>query len=157
MNIVKINKIISQNNNKINKIDYSIKIAIGGEKSVGKTALCLRYVKNKFLPIKSTIGVNFYVKYCDIHDCKIKLQLWDEFTHLILNGTNICVIMYDITNYSSFELIYKWINYTDTIKNKNIICALIGNKCEDMLERKVTYDEGKKIADKYNMLFLNVV
>ncbi|ELP87450.1 hypothetical protein EIN_097170 [Entamoeba invadens IP1] len=58
--------------------DYTFKILIIGEPSVGKTAIMERYCEGIFHEeLISTIGVDFNSKLVKVGDVTIKLQLWD--------------------------------------------------------------------------------
>ena len=92
--------------------DYTFKILIIGETSVGKTAIMERYCQDKFNnELLSTIGVDFNTKIEQVEDKMIKLQIWDTagseklhtFTTSYYRGTQGCLIVYDVTNRDSFE------------------------------------------------------
>lgn len=63
------------------------------------------------------------------------------------------IIVYDVTNKNTFEKVQEWVQsiseYTDS--EKNIQKVLVGNKVD--LPRQVTTDEGKKLAEMYNIPF----
>ena len=59
--------------------DYQYKIVLIGDPGVGKSNICLRYMKDDFNPeSKTTIGVEFQAKQIKTDDNKtIKAQIWD--------------------------------------------------------------------------------
>ncbi len=58
--------------------DYTFKVLMLGDASVGKTSLTLRYISGFFVEdIRFTIGVYFFSKYLVHKSTKINLQLWD--------------------------------------------------------------------------------
>ena len=63
------------------------------------------------------------------------------------------IIVYDVTARETFEKVQGWVQsineYTD--KEKNIPKVIVGNKVD--LPRKVTTEEGKKLAEKNNIPF----
>ena len=66
-------------------------------------------------------------------------------------------IVYDITNRRSFEEIEKY--YIPTLNEKckeNIVIMLFGNKKDMEDKRKVSFEEGKELASKYNFIFAEV-
>ena len=62
--------------------------------------------------------------------------------------------MYDITRHETFEHIDRWLNEIKVNGSKDICCILIGNKKDLEEQRQVKYEEGKKLADENNLLFL---
>ena len=53
--------------------DYTFKLIMLGDASVGKTSLTIRYISGSFLEdLKLTIGVDFYSKTTSIKDFKVK-------------------------------------------------------------------------------------
>lgn len=63
------------------------------------------------------------------------------------------MILYDITNKNSFENVNKWIINIKNKKNKKGKIILIGNKNDLKNERIISFEEGKKLANKYNIYF----
>ena len=63
------------------------------------------------------------------------------------------MILYDITNKKSFENVNKWIINIKNKANKKSKIILIGNKSDLKSEGKILFDEGKKLANKYNIYF----
>ena len=63
-------------------------------------------------------------------------------------------MVYDITNRESFEHVHDWIKMIEEIASDNVNKILIGNKIDLFDKREVLEDEGKEIALKYNMKFL---
>src|SRR5271157_1218363 len=62
----------------ISKYSYTFKILMMGAGSVGKTALCEKYVTGLWNPLTQlTIGVDFHIKTMKIDDKTVKLQIWD--------------------------------------------------------------------------------
>ena len=85
--------------------------------SVGKTSLLNQYVKNQFsLQYKATVGADFLTKQIQKGENIINLQLWDtagsEKYHSITSGfyrnSETCVLVFDLTNSSSFENVEVW-------------------------------------------------
>ena len=60
--------------------------------------------------------------------------------------------MYDITDKDSFNNIRNWIKQVEANVDSNICKVLVGNNCHKP-DRKVTEEEGKKLADYFNMSF----
>jgi GTPase SAR1 family protein len=56
-----------------------LKVHVSGESSVGKTSLLTRAVQDSFGdgPFGPTIGLDFFLKDCEISNQKVKVQYWD--------------------------------------------------------------------------------
>lgn len=59
---------------------------------------------------------------------------------------------YDVTDENSFKNIKNWIKQIEQNAQTNVCKVLVGNKC-DKPDRKVTEEEGKKLAADFNMSF----
>ena len=66
------------------------------------------------------------------------------------------MLVYDITDASTFESIQTWIDIINENCDKNVLKILIGNKQDLKENRAVCYNEGKDYAEKNNMLFFEV-
>ena len=133
-----------------------------GDANVGKSNLLLRYVKNEFVPdMKSTVGVEFGSKILKIYGINIKVQIWDtagqeryrSVTSSYYKGSKGVLIVYDISNYNSFESVDRWINEFRMKSDENSAIVLVGNKNDNEELRKVTIEEGEEKAKKYNLGF----
>ena len=62
-------------------------------------------------------------------------------------------ITYDVTNKESFDKIYYWIKTVKEhiSKENNTKIVLIGNKIDLKQERQISEEEGKKMAQDYNL------
>ena len=74
-------------------------------------------------------------------------------TSSYFKGSKGVLIVYDITNYSSFESVDRWINEFRMKSEENSAIILVGNKNDIEEERKVTKEEGEEKAKKYNLAF----
>ena len=139
--------------------DYTYKVMLLGDASVGKTSLTLRYISGFFLEdLKLTIGVDFYSKTTDFNGKKVKLQIWDfggevRFRFLLsqyCKGANGAFFLYDITKSITLDHLPDW---TQIIREHagDIPIMLIGSK-KDLEEfRDVSTEEGDLAAKKYNL------
>ena len=67
------------------------------------------------------------------------------------------LLIYDLTDKSSFLSIDKWINNLENkLDMKNVPIILVGNKNDKEDERKVSYEEGLKYAQKHNFKFFEM-
>jgi len=139
--------------------DYTFKIMMLGDASVGKTSLTMRYISGYFMEdLKLTIGVDFYSKTTSFKDKKVKLQIWDfggeeRFRFLLSQyskGANGAFFLYDITNQTSLDHLPDW---TQIIREHagDIPIMLIGSKVDLYEFRAVLRDDGILAAKKYNL------
>ena len=142
--------------------DQKIKIMIIGESLVGKTALITRYTNNSFSgSYLTTVGIDFQTKIININDKAIKVELWDtagqeRFRNIAKNyfqSSDGFLIVYDITNKSSFEKLSFWneqVNLNAPEKTKYII---VGNKKDLEEKREVQTEVGENFAKENNVKF----
>ncbi|MFX0156185.1 MAG: Rab family GTPase [Candidatus Hodarchaeota archaeon] len=140
--------------------DYTFKILLLGDASVGKTSFTKRYCYNIFNPSERlTIGVDFHVKTIELNEKRIKLQLWDvggeeRFRFLLPTyclGANAAFLLYDITRPSTLDNISEWITIVRQ-KGGPIPVMLVGSKVDlEKTQRKVQRDYGIQIAEKNDM------
>ena len=139
--------------------DYTFKIMLLGDASVGKTSLTLRYISGFFLEdLKLTIGVDFYSKTSDFNNKKVKLQIWDfggeeRFRFLLsqyCKGANGAFFLYDITNRITLDHLPDW---TQIIREHagDVPIMLIGSKLDLERFRAVPREDGILAAKKYNL------
>ncbi len=140
--------------------DYTFKILLLGDASVGKTSFTKRYCYNIFNPSERlTIGVDFHVKTVEMNNRRIKLQLWDiggeqRFRFLLPTyclGANAAFLLYDITRPNTLDNISEWMTIVRQ-KGGPIPIMLVGSKLDlDQTQRKVQRDYGIQIAEKNEM------
>ena len=137
--------------------DYTFKILLLGDASVGKTSFTKRYCYNVFNPSERlTIGVDFHVKTIRVNEKTVKLQMWDvggeeRFRFLLPTyclGANAAFLLYDITRSSTLNDLSEW---TSIVRQKGgpIPIILLGSK-SDLADnqRDVPIDHGVQIAEK---------
>lgn len=140
--------------------DFTYKILLLGDASVGKTSFTKRYCYNIFNPSERlTIGVDFHVKTIELNEKRIKLQLWDvggeeRFRFLLPTyclGANAAFLLYDITRPSTLDNISEWITIVKQ-KGGPIPIMLVGSKLDlEKSQRQVERDYGIQIAEKNDM------
>ncbi len=140
--------------------DYTFKILLLGDASVGKTSFTKRYCYNIFNPSERlTIGVDFHVKTIELNNDRIKLQLWDvggeeRFRFLLPTyclGANAAFLLYDITRPSTLDNISEWITIVRQ-KGGPIPIMLVGSKLDlEQSQRQVQREYGIQIAEKNDM------
>ena len=141
------------------KYDYLFKILIIGESDVGKQDFLLRFADYSSDHLKK-IGIDFKTKIIDFEGKIIKLQIWDTageerfrtITKTYCKGSHGIILMYDVTDKNSFKNVRNWIKYIEANVDKSTKKVLVGHKCDES-SRVVTEEEGKKLAEEYNMGF----
>lgn len=141
--------------------DYTFKILLLGDASVGKTSFTKRYCYNIFNPSERlTIGVDFHIKTLELNNTKIKLQIWDvggeeRFRFLLPTyclGASAAFLLYDITRARTLDNISEWINIVRQ-KAGPIPLILVGAKFDlAPSQREVQREYGIQIAEKNMML-----
>ena len=138
----------------------TFKILTLGESEVGKTSILRRFVENKFLKNHlATIGIDYRTKIIKVYGRDIRLKIWDtagqeryhNITNHIFKGADGIVLIFDVTQESSFIKINDWIEQIKSnISQEEICLILLGNKC-DIEERMVSKEKGKEMADSLNV------
>ena len=141
---------------------YLFKYIIIGDSSVGKSNLLLRYIHDKFnSDYQATIGVEFGAKNLEINGEVYRIQVWDtagqenfrSITRAYYKSSVCALVVYDISNVESFQNVQNWIEDCKIQSPKSIFMVLVGNKCDLDNCRKISYEQGKALADRNNMLF----
>ena len=134
----------------------AIKIALLGDTTVGKTAICNALMNLEFTPdMLSTIGSDkLETKFVLKNGNEIKLILWDtagqeRFRSMALQALKIAqgfVLVFDVTKRSSFDNISQWLQQIkDQSQNPSLV--LFGNKADLEKDKwEVTTEEAKNYA-----------
>ena len=142
-----------------------LKLIVVGNQGTGKSSILNRFVNETFDEnYQATIGLDFHSKNITIHDQDVRLIIYDtagqeKFRSLIpmyIREAQIILFIYDISDKESFDSIPKWIQQVNDVINKEVVFALIGNKLDLESNRKVTFEEGKKLAEKNKYVFQEV-
>ena len=131
--------------------DYSIKILLIGDSSVGKSNFIFRFIHNQFNQghITST-GLELKRSVIIIDNKKIQLQIWDtvgqkkykSVTKSLYSKVQGFIAMFDLTKGETFENIKNSIKSIKDECGKHIPILLVGNK-NDINIRDVSNEEIK--------------
>ena len=145
--------------------EQKFNIVILGDTCVGKSCILMRFVKNSMLHNHlSTIGIDSSTKTITTERGKATLQIWDtagqdRFRSLsqsyIRNGDAI-ILVYDITSDDTFKHVTTWMDAIHNMAKQDVPIILVGNKTDMENERRITTEEGQKLAEKYKLLFKEV-
>ena len=145
------------------EFDYLLKYIIIGNPGVGKSNILLKYAYGQFNEeYQSTIGVEFGAINTEIKKKIFRIQIWDtagqenfrSITRAYYKNSVCACVVYDITNTQSFNEVSSWVEDCKKYSPKTVIFVLIGNKSDLEEKRKITYEQGEKLAQKYGMLFM---
>jgi len=143
--------------------DYLFKLVLIGDSGVGKSCLLLRFADDSFTDSYiSTIGVDFRFRTVNIDMKTVKLQIWDTagqerfrtITSAYYRGAHGIIMVYDVTNYESFEHVEEWLNEVNRHASESTLKLLVGNKADLMEDKKVKADEAEKFAETLGISFL---
>ena len=139
-----------------------MKIVILGDSNVGKTAILRRLENDEFRDCFSyTIEpemISFELK----KDYQTyKFSIWDTagsekyraVSHLTLNGADAVILVYDVSKEESFLNLKVWNKMIENYCGEDIMCMLVGNKSDLIIEREVSFRDGRTIARFNEMEF----
>ena len=139
--------------------EKTLKIIILGSSEVGKTCIYNRYFRNEFKEnLLSTIGIDFQTKFFKFDEQKVKANFIDtageeKFRAISVNylkGTDGVILVFDITNKETFDLLETWLNELKDTNKADVSKVLIGNKCDLTNARQVDIEDAKNLAEKIN-------
>jgi len=145
------------------KPDYIAKIILVGDSSVGKSNIVTRWYHDEFsLESKTTVGLELSVKNVMVKNKVCNAQVWDtagqerfkSFTSSYYRGCQGALLVYDITNHTSFLNIKTWLEDIRKIAPAEAAVILIANKIDLENLREVTTEEGESYAQKNGLLFM---
>ena len=145
---------------KIKNFSVFFKILLIGDLGVGKSCVILRYVEGDFPGnIMSSIGVDFKTKQIELDDHSIKMQIWDTAGHekfrtittSYYKSAQAIIILYDITQKSSFDHIRNWITEIDKFGKQGVLKVIVGNKLDLENNRKIKKEDAENLALKYGV------
>ncbi|KAF2300430.1 hypothetical protein GH714_013217 [Hevea brasiliensis] len=131
--------------------DYLIKLLLIGDSGVGKSCLLLRFSDGSFTTsFITTIGIDFKIRTIELDGKRIKLQIWDTagqerfrtITTAYYRGAMGILLVYDVTDESSFNNIRNWIRNIEQHASDNVNKILA-----------VPTSKGQALADEYGIKF----
>ncbi|XP_038601748.1 ras-related protein Rab-28 isoform X1 [Tachyglossus aculeatus] len=123
--------------------DRHMKIAVLGDGASGKTSLAIRFAQEAFgKQYKQTVGLDFFLKRITLPgNMNVALQVWDiggqtiggKMLDKYIFGAQGVLLVYDITNYQSFENLEDWLSIVKKVNEESEtqpLVALVGNKID---------------------------
>lgn len=118
---------------------YLFKYIVIGDSAVGKSCLLLQFTDQRFkLEHDVTIGVEFGARTVNVSGESVKLQIWDtagqesfrSITRAYYRGSAAALLVFDVTNRSSFESIGHWLKEARLNTSPQVTIAMVGNKVD---------------------------
>ncbi|XP_045212550.1 ras-related protein Rab-37-like isoform X2 [Mercenaria mercenaria] len=140
------------------------KTILVGDSGVGKTSLLVQFDQGKFQvgSFSATVGIGFTNKVVEVDGTKVKLQIWDtagqerfrSVTHAYYRDANALLLLYDVTNKSSFDNIRAWLTEINEYAQEDVVIMLLGNKSDMASERIIKTEDGEKLAKDHGVAFM---
>jgi small GTP-binding protein len=136
------------------------KVVVVGSSSVGKSSMVQRLIQNTFTEDGSTTcGADFYTYSCPVNSENAKLQIWDtagqerfrSIAKSYFRNAVGAVLVYDITNMSSFDELSEWLNDLHLLAAPNAYILLVGNKSDLEKDRQVGVDLIKDFVTQHHL------
>ncbi|XP_076244544.1 ras homolog enriched in brain isoform X1 [Calliopsis andreniformis] len=139
------------------------KIAIMGYRSVGKSSLSIQFVEGQFVDSYDPTIENTFTKSTRVNSQDYEVKLvdtagQDEYSifptqySMDIHGY---VLVYSITSAKSFEVVQiiydKLLDITGKV---HVPIVLVGNKTDLYVDRMITTEQGKRLADSWHAAFL---
>ncbi|GMM36515.1 Rab family GTPase [Saccharomycopsis crataegensis] len=172
----------------------AFKLVFLGESAVGKSSIIQRFTRNIFDEYQNaTIGAAFISRIFEFRDDankvinKVKYEIWDtagqerykSLTPMYYRNANVAVIVFDLTEKSSFTRAKDWISElqlycdganirimsgddeeqtNDDAKSNSLLMILVGNKLDlikkDGQERAVSNEELSQFVDEHKFVYI---
>ncbi|MFX0041490.1 MAG: GTP-binding protein [Candidatus Hodarchaeota archaeon] len=152
-------------NGKIPIGDFSSKLILTGDYSVGKTSLIMRFVEDLFKEsYHSTVGVEISQKKIELSDkTHIKFVIWDiggqitqmaPYRRRFYEGANSAFIVLDRTRPETLESVALWYDDIKKYVPSEINIILVGNKTDLVDEIVVSENDIRSIAEQFNFHYI---
>lgn len=115
------------------------KCCVIGDHGVGKTSIIRTLLDKPIDHLRSTIGIDFFSTTMLANDKDIYLTIWDtagaerfhSLMHSYLRGSDIIMIVYDITKINAMQRLTYWLRQIE--HHKPSVVVIVGNK-DDLSE-----------------------
>ena len=144
-------------------MSISVKVAMLGQSTVGKTCIVHRFLNSRFGNEELTVGVSFSTKIINLKNGKkvVKLYIWDtagqekyrSLASMYYKEVDAAIIVYDITSKESFEGVRYWIGELHESGPSNVVIYIVGNKSDLMNSSEVPLSEAESLAKSINAIF----
>ncbi|KAL5257416.1 hypothetical protein ACHWQZ_G012384 [Mnemiopsis leidyi] len=142
--------------------DYLWKFICVGDCTVGKSSVLNFYKNVYFNPVESkpTPGLSLVETRVNFHRYRIHMQLWDTsgdprfscLTASLYRDSMAFLLMFDLTNRSSFQSVKVWVDHIRTHAAKaEPVIYLVGNKADLLDKRVVTEEEAVEVQKQLDL------
>ena len=112
------------------------KCTVVGNYGVGKTSLLRKFLNLHTAPVKSTIGIDFFLKTIKIYDQEVRISLWDtagaerfhSLTYSYLKDSTVLFIVYDLGDSDCHRQVAYWLNTIEACEVQPEVVCILGNK-----------------------------
>jgi small GTP-binding protein len=148
---------INEESPSTNQVTHSYRVILVGDFATGKTSLLNSLVRNTELPsstnklveMKKTFNINAITKVViTVSDTNGEERYGKppKFHYIDVHGA---VVVFDLTKENTFTNVDMWINEVKDHAPKDCCFLIIGNKVDNVNERKVTQNKIKELKTKY--------
>ncbi|XP_071825687.1 GTP-binding protein Rheb homolog [Apostichopus japonicus] len=139
------------------------KIAVMGYRSVGKSSLTIQFVENHFVASYDPTIENTFEKVLKVNGQEYALNIIDTagqdeysiFPQSLSMNIHGYVIVYTVTSQKSFDVAIEIYDKLMDMSGKiSVPLVLVGNKTDLHLERVISTQQGKELADTWNAEFV---
>ena len=132
-----------------------VKVVVVGEADVGKTCIVTRASKNTFNnEIKPTVGAANSLLEVTVDGQTAILNIWDtagqekyrSLTQMYFNGAGLAIVVFDLTNKASFDVLPEFINLLKERAGPKIKFVVVGNKT-DLPDRKISSEAAEEFTE----------
>ena len=143
--------------------DITLKLLIVGGSGVGKTNFVNRFWNNEFNQMyMSTTGVDSKSKVIELKNKKVRIQIWDTagqekykaITKNLFLKVMGALILYDITDESSFEKLKTWVSTIKEECGRHMQMIIVGNKSDLDEQRKTDKEDAMNFAKEQNIEYI---
>lgn len=144
-------------------IEYTYKVVLVGDPTVGKTSIILRFIDNNFIADNvTTNGVNVKSRAIQFGKKSVKIILVDTagqerfrtISRSMYREADAVIVVYDQASEKTFSSIKFWLNEVDKYANENTRKFIVANKSD--LNSVVPPATGKRFADDSSTPFFEV-
>lgn len=139
-----------------------LKLCLLGSVAVGKSSIARRFVLDEFKEEEATtVGAAFMDKTIEYKDKIYKFQIWDTagqekyapLAHMYYRDAHIALLVYDITDETSFDRVKAWVDILRDGSEKKILLVFVANKSDLASEKVVDEGVAKQYANSQDALY----
>ncbi|KAH8330140.1 hypothetical protein KR074_011360, partial [Drosophila pseudoananassae] len=145
--------------------EYNFKIIVVGDSNVGKSCILMRFATGRFSGQSNpTVGIDFKVCRVEMGGSMVNLQIWDtageeRFLSLFpayYRRAHGILLVYDLTSLESLRNLDIWLGDIGRFCPKKVCVMMVGNKCDELKDRKVSQVQGIQFALHRGLSFREV-